>query len=225
MATFSSLYQHGESSTVGTVSELIQRAGSATRRGLRQFLQALAVVPIHSFRCQREYMLAVALDGEMSLLPDIPAHRGTLHFFCRDCAAAVRAEYQYRCVSCRELHNLADSRTCANCQALCYPREAKRVADQNMRALEHGAEATLTVPEWLQTLNGWNWACWCCRKPYEAIDHYIPIALGGGTTAENCFPICRRCNSMKGASHPDDLLQPSPDNMPAAPATQRQSPA
>jgi 5-methylcytosine-specific restriction endonuclease McrA len=192
---------------VGTVLDFMRRVGSATGQGLLVAFEAIGELPVHCFRCQREFKFR---DGELKLLLDIPPHRNTLHQFCRECAAVICAEYAYRCGRCGDRHNLAESRICANCQALRYPREAKRVQEHNMRAWELGLPATLTVPEWLRTLKDWNWSCWCCGEPFEALDHLIPIALGGGTTAENCFPICRRCNSMKGAFHPDALLQPSP---------------
>lgn len=36
------------------------------------------------------------------------------------------------------------------------------------------------------------------------IDHIMPLALGGSNDAENLNVLCARCNSIKGALHPDD---------------------
>lgn len=190
-----------------TVTDLVRRAASATGRTLLAIIVTIGEMPVQCFRCKREFKFR---EGKLKLLLDIPLYRHTLHQFCSDCAAAIREEYPYFCDWCGYRHNLPDARICADCEAGQYPREVRRVHEQNMRAWERGLPGTLTAPEWLRTLKDWNWSCWCCGEPFEALDHATPIALGGGTTAKNCFPICRRCNSMKGASPLDALLRPSP---------------
>jgi len=73
-----------------------------------------------------------------------------------------------------ERHNLPDARICANCEAGQYPREMRRLHEQNMQAWELGLPGTLTAPEWLRTLKDWNWSYWCCGEPFEALDHLHP---------------------------------------------------
>lgn len=188
---------------MGTISDFMQRLGS----GILAIMRTVNDWPVHCYRCHKEFKFG---DGALHSVYGIQAYERTFHQFCHDCIEAIYAEYPYRCAGCGKRHNLATFPICAECQALQYPREAKRIADQNMRAWEHGLEATLTMPEWLTTLNHWKWSCYYCGKPFEALDHHIPIARGGGTTANNCFPICKSCNSIKGASRPDDLVLPSP---------------
>jgi HNH endonuclease len=38
----------------------------------------------------------------------------------------------------------------------------------------------------------------------ETLDHFIPFAMGGGTTVDNCVPACSYCNYTKNSYDPDD---------------------
>jgi len=89
-----------------------------------------------------------------------------------------------------------------------YPREARRVQIHLDRAREHRRPATLTVEQWMRTLNRYEWRCAYCEDgPYEALEHTLPLARGGGTTEENCVPACRACNSLKASRHPDAIIK------------------
>ncbi len=78
-------------------------------------------------------------------------------------------------------------------------REATRVYEQNLRSRNAGLPATLTIEEWLNILERFDRLCaYCQQKPFELMDHLIPHFEGGGSTAENCVPACRVCNSRKG---------------------------
>lgn len=188
---------------MGAVSDFVRRVGS----GLGRVMLAIGEYPIHCHRCHKGSTFGA---NEFHPVYDIPRYAHSFWWFCDDCKQALYMEYRFKCDRCGKRHNLANFRMCADCQAFQHPREAKRVESHNLRAWERGQEATLTLPEWLTTLDDWKWSCWCCGKRFEALDHFIPIAHGGGTTAENCFPICHRCNSMKGAFLPGELLQPGP---------------
>jgi len=48
----------------------------------------------------------------------------------------------------------------------------------------------------------WGDRCYICGEPAEATDHVIPLARGGSHWPANLRPICRHCNSAKGASWP-----------------------
>ena len=76
-------------------------------------------------------------------------------------------------------------------------RELDRVESQCFRAHTLHAEATLTLVEWLETLNYFRWCCaYCESKPCEVMSHYIPLPEGG-TTAANCVPACYRCRGRR----------------------------
>jgi hypothetical protein len=76
-------------------------------------------------------------------------------------------------------------------------RELERVESQCFRAHTLRAEATLTLVEWLETLNYFQWCCaYCLSKPCQVMSHYIALPEGG-TTATNCVPACYSCRRCR----------------------------
>jgi 5-methylcytosine-specific restriction endonuclease McrA len=72
-------------------------------------------------------------------------------------------------------------------------RELDRVTGQVTQARQLQAEATLTLMDWLVTLEDFNWQCaYCQSKPFQVMCHVIPLSVGG-TTPENCVPACYSC--------------------------------
>lgn len=83
---------------------------------------------------------------------------------------------------------------------LLLARELDRVNGQLKRARSLHAEATLTLVDWLKTLNYFEWRCaYCQEKPFQAMHHYIPLPPGG-TTPANCIPVCYSCMRRKEKS-------------------------
>jgi excisionase family DNA binding protein len=77
-------------------------------------------------------------------------------------------------------------------------REESRIASNLSRARKLQLPATLTLQEWQAVINHFQGLCaYCKQKPFESLDHLVPVELGGGTTADNCVPACRVCNSRK----------------------------
>lgn len=90
-------------------------------------------------------------------------------------------------------------------------RESTKVQHHVNSAKRLGLPATLTLPEWMETLSYFEWKCAYCRKaPYAVLEHVQPIIAGGGTTAFNCVPACARCNLLK-CDIPPELLPPGFD--------------
>lgn len=76
---------------------------------------------------------------------------------------------------------------------VCLIRELDRVENQCSRARTLRAATTLTLVEWLETLEHFHWQCaYCQEKPFQVMSHYRSLPQGG-TTADNCVPACRRC--------------------------------
>ncbi len=94
---------------------------------------------------------------------------------------------------------------CLSCEGK-YRSEVQRVRTQTLRARLAGAPATLTLKEWLNTLDNFHWHCAYCHGSFEVMEHYIPLPdPKGGTTAENCVPACHKCNLKKSNKHPDNV--------------------
>jgi len=88
-------------------------------------------------------------------------------------------------------------RVCRPCYLL-HRGEVQLVQVHLHRAKMARVPATLTLGEWVETLKRFDHHCAYCEGPFEVLEHIIPISQGGGTTAENCVPACRACNSKKG---------------------------
>lgn len=58
--------------------------------------------------------------------------------------------------------------------------------------------------------HGHCWYCGAITNPFDnfAIDHFIPLAGGGGNEIDNLVPVCQTCNSKKGARS-FEYLRPS----------------
>jgi 5-methylcytosine-specific restriction endonuclease McrA len=92
-----------------------------------------------------------------------------------------------------------------------YGYEQMRVSSHISRATKNKVVATLTVDEWMDTIDYFRWQCAYCESgPFETLDHYIPMILGGGTTKNNCVPACAPCNRRKNATPPNDVSFLSP---------------
>src|SRR6266581_618230 len=60
-----------------------------------------------------------------------------------------------------------------------------------------GAVATLTLPEWEQTITDFNGLCAYCQiRPFTLLEHFLPVTTAG-THVKNCIPACDSCNRRK----------------------------
>lgn len=84
--------------------------------------------------------------------------------------------------------------------------EGKKVDTHIKLARQAGVPATLTVDEWIFTLEYWMYSCAYCGGYYEVLEHFIPVSSGGGTTADNCVPACSYCNTYKRDKHPNNII-------------------
>lgn len=92
--------------------------------------------------------------------------------------------------------------------------------NHNRRARLQDLPANLTDGEWEYARNYFNNCCAICGRRVDfwtviARDHWMPVALGGGTTASNILPLCHTttnvggfigCNNLKRAKHPEKWL-------------------
>lgn len=85
-------------------------------------------------------------------------------------------------------------------EQLRYTTERSRVRYALRRAREVGRRAELGVHHWLYLLAAWNGRCAYCGRPFETLDHIVPLVSGGGTTKTNVLPCCLECNQQKGTA-------------------------
>lgn len=81
-------------------------------------------------------------------------------------------------------------------------RQAKNRRRQRKRSLP----STLTAEEWEDTLDVFGHKCVYCGSSGELHqDHFVPVAMGGGYTADNIVPACPECNHKKNATPPKEF--------------------
>jgi 5-methylcytosine-specific restriction endonuclease McrA len=56
----------------------------------------------------------------------------------------------------------------------------------------------LTETQWLQNAAYFDNTCAYCGGSNEEREHIVPVSKGGGYTATNIIPSCKRCNASKG---------------------------
>ena len=81
-------------------------------------------------------------------------------------------------------------------------RELDRVNAQIFQARAQHAAATLTLVDWIKTLDHFEWHCAYCReRPFQIMSHYLPLQLAG-TTSTNCVPACYSCRANRKKESP-----------------------
>lgn len=87
-------------------------------------------------------------------------------------------------------------------------REKRIVSNQGHRAKRIGQAASLTFEEWIATITYFNMRCaFCQERPYEVLEHFIPVIHGGTTSVFNCVPACELCNAIKNDCLPHEILE------------------
>jgi 5-methylcytosine-specific restriction endonuclease McrA len=145
--------------------------------------------------------------GELLQDPTLPDH---FNIGCAACLQAKLASFHYICEGCGMRYRYPPARAAhlPLCE-WCYRRSfdaRTRVNQALLRAQDAGLPATLTIGQWLKTLDHFRWQCAYCQaqavEGYIGLDHYLPLCLEGGSTPDNCVPCCQECGRKKGAKHP-----------------------
>lgn len=131
----------------------------------------------------------------------IPGNSAVIRHYCVDCLEEVYNSIFPHCVVCDcryEIQTLTDdSDFCPHCRVEKYCNERRRLKSHLERASQYRVEASLTLKQWLTTLDYFKWTCAYCKGPFKGLEHYIPLSIGGGTSADNCVPSCTKCNTAK----------------------------
>lgn len=138
---------------------------------------ALANMPRPCSRCGRVFP-----SSQLDPLPGFPGS----HRCCPSCTKEIRAAYERVCALCSRSY-FASNRTeipiglCPACWTPDLACEARRVYNRVMRARAAHLPATLTLVQWLSTLERFEQLCAFCPTPFTALDHLIPLVHGGET--------------------------------------------
>jgi len=151
---------------------------------------------LHCHECGAEVLADELLSTEI-----IPGHRWGL--YCLSCVREAPICYARGCVLCGSEYLHPDGKSdrwlCPQCYSEDRARQARIVAQQCYRTLAQRGKADLTLLQWLKTLAVFRGRCaYCVRGEAEVLEHMQPLSGGGSTTASNCVPACRACNSRKG---------------------------
>jgi hypothetical protein len=125
------------------------------------------------------------------------------HAFFQETSRRRREQERQRlCVLCLAFVRQPGLDVCAACQKDHW-KEEQRLTLQLARARKAGTPATLTLGQWITTLQRYHHCCaYCHTGPYEVMEH--ALSLTEGTTQENCVPACRSCTATSPQEHPFD---------------------
>jgi 5-methylcytosine-specific restriction endonuclease McrA len=121
-----------------------------------------------------------------------------------DKEATLRAEYRERHRDELRARNVLYRQANPTDPLLRRVREARRRA----RKMNGGGSYTKDdVTDMLRTQKG---RCVYCQRNISkqyAVDHIVPVRLGGSSNRTNLRLLCRSCNSSKGGKHPIDFAR------------------
>lgn len=160
------------------------------------------------FRCDR---CSTKINGlTVGRIMDKPYTRQMHGDYCPSCFHEITHEFRRICDECHKEYyeSVAEIKrtTCRACRFSRPVTEVRRVRYHLARAIKAGTPATLTVPEWLETVRHFKHRCAYCGGAFQILEHYIPIRRGGGTTVDNCVPSCWSCDTRKFDRMPDKPL-------------------
>src|SRR6266704_461109 len=121
----------------------------------------------------------------------------TQHSIIEHRANTSTAQSNILCWQCGQPNYYRNKQKTELCYS-CHLGLMNKIVRQKKRARVKGNEATLTTAQWVEKLRASQGYCHYCHTfiGFRALtlEHIIPIAKGGGTTAENCVPACMDCN-------------------------------
>lgn len=83
-------------------------------------------------------------------------------------------------------------------------KEARQTSNHRRKERERANDASLTSEQWRRALEFFGHKCAYCGESTTDMhqEHFIPVVLGGGLTANNIIPACSTCNLSKKSTEP-----------------------
>lgn len=150
-------------------------------------------------RCKRKFPMLALIDA--------PQSTSYYSLYCHECYPIILEACTITCAMCQQkyFHWEGSKYFCVTCNTPKNHREIIRVQSQNKRAQKKNLPGTLTLSQWIETLNYFKWSCAYCQGEYISLEHYNPLPYEG-TTQKNCFPSCRQCNGIK-MDYPPEMFE------------------
>lgn len=83
-----------------------------------------------------------------------------------------------------------------------------RQAQHLRRARMYGSDyEPLTIAQVHQHMENLGGRCIYCEGPFEHVDHFMPLALGGRHALDNLVPSCSKCNLSKKDKDPSEWVE------------------
>lgn len=86
-------------------------------------------------------------------------------------------------------------------------KHKRKIYDAKRRSRKTKAGGSFTASEWNGLCEAYKNKCLKCGKTFPRnkliADHIKPVVMGGDSNITNIQPLCRSCNSSKGAKHID----------------------
>jgi len=86
-------------------------------------------------------------------------------------------------------------------------RARSRCYSENRRVKFLESDEEITTIDWINICEQWGNKCLCCGKSGDyrtlTMDHVKPLKYGGQHKKNNIQPLCKNCNSKKGAKYVD----------------------
>jgi 5-methylcytosine-specific restriction endonuclease McrA len=129
--------------------------------------------------------------------------------YCPTCYPQAFEENKRTCLACEGRYDPTSGslQFCPACNSPVTRKELTRIRAHLKRTKQLDLVSTLSLSQWLRTLRYFDWKCAYCLGPFSSMEHYYPVSsVQGGTTQENCFPTCKRCNSRKSDKLPEHFV-------------------
>jgi hypothetical protein len=84
-----------------------------------------------------------------------------------------------------------------DCKVCCIEKSKDRTKKYN--DAKANLVSDLTEAQWSESCHFFDYHCaYCGTGPIQEREHIVPVSDGGGYTAANIIPSCKRCNTSKG---------------------------
>jgi hypothetical protein len=91
-------------------------------------------------------------------------------------------------------------------------RDSRLKYNSNVKSMRRVLPNRLNKGEWNEIRGAFEYTCALSDSKEVALEHFIPVSWGhGGTTIDNCYPLCSYLNSSKAGHNPFEWIETQPN--------------